>query len=269
MSNEDGKGSGNNNASNSGVGTDRNQVDPAMWNFITTAERYDGKIDWKVYRMRLEHTLHLIRCNEQTKKEILVAILSPEVFNALYNQLGRPLTEVTYAEVDAALTMLYSVQVHVWMERRKFSMARMADHEGVREFFNRLRDLARNCNWSSSDEHVRDQLVVGLRNNILEKVLNLAPNAALEVTVSACAEAETKVNIKATTMRQDEAFKVSPTFSRLGPRPTWQQAEWQRAKKRRNAGVAVVVDTEQTYVCTRLPCASRAKRLGICQTAAK
>ena len=86
----------------------------------------------------------------------------------------------------------YSAKIHVWSERKKFKSANMAEGERVNDWFNRIKELSRNCEFAQPDDEVRDQLIVGLPTKLSEKVLDLAPEATLEQALTECADAEIK-----------------------------------------------------------------------------
>ena len=59
-----------------------------------------------------------MRKDKVVKKEILLAVISREVFEQLYNHLGKPVTDARYDEIDKALRKSFSKKTDVGRNER-------------------------------------------------------------------------------------------------------------------------------------------------------
>ncbi|KAK5637834.1 hypothetical protein RI129_000175 [Pyrocoelia pectoralis] len=107
---------------------------------------------------------------------------------ALYNSLPEPLLgpnqQLTVAMVKQRFTDYFEPKINITFERFKFHKMAQQVNEKVEEFVGRLRVQAKRCEFQHlQNEVIRDQLVIGLLNEDVRKVL-LAEDPQLEAAVS-------------------------------------------------------------------------------------
>lgn len=166
---------------------------------------------------------------KNAKKQILVSVLAPEIYQAVSNHLTMEVKDATYGDINNSLSCLYGKPILVWSEIRKFKMATMAQDENVQKFFQRLKELAKTCEFTEVENQVRDQLMTGLTSKIFEKVCDKPRNITLQEAYQACVAAEFKMlslnEVNATAFRVEskpwghQNNKQEDVRKRLGPPP--------------------------------------------------
>lgn len=176
--------------------------------YITNTQVFDGSLDWKDFKEHFERRIKLISPNEAVKSDIIINVLSPEVFSELKRHVGEEnMDSITYDKVDEAMMEMYSKRPHMWESRRKFMSIEMEASETVAQFYNRLKNVAGDCSFGvDTDKLVKYKLVTGLRNPIYKKVMD-NEDVDLKKTLELCQSAELKVSNKPTT---STAYQVQP-----------------------------------------------------------
>lgn len=80
-----------------------------------------------------------------------------------------------------------------------------------------MQQLANNCEFPKKDEHIRDQLIVGMNNEVFDRVLSLPRGIAVNEALVACRTQEFIMNNR-TTKRSEmvNSIQKKSVFDRLG-----------------------------------------------------
>lgn len=134
--------------------------------------------EWIYYIQRFETELaiHGLLEGDVTavhRRNLLLSRVGPDAFRIVVDHF-RPaaVTEQTYVSIKRVLASYYQKNVCMLAERVNFAQRQRKEGETVVQFSNALRSLAGNCNFGASlEERLRDQLVIGINNEVWQKEL--------------------------------------------------------------------------------------------------
>jgi hypothetical protein len=145
------------------------------------------------------------------KKKVakFMAIIGPDALD-IYNEFD--LTEAEKANVEVIQTKFttrFTSSKSVTLERFLFYSIRQSEGEKVAEFFARIKLQAANCKFALlKDELVRDQIVIGMRDKSLQKLLFREKELTLEKAESSCRVSE-ETDEQISRMNKDERAVVA------------------------------------------------------------
>ncbi|KAI4884910.1 hypothetical protein NFI96_000923 [Prochilodus magdalenae] len=116
-------------------------------------------------------------------------------------------------------------------ERACFHQRMQRAGERVETFIRALYELSEHCEFGANrEEHIRDRIVVGIRDKDLSRKLQLIPNLTLEMTVQ---EARQSEEVKAQVSQQGEAACTIQEVAQGHRKPTkWPKQNTDRDKER-------------------------------------
>lgn len=126
---------------------------------------------------------------DKIKVATLVTRLSTDAY-ALLKQLVSPakVTKKTYADLVKVMVNQLKPKPSQAMKRCTFHTAKQDHNETVADFISRLKKLALNCNFTTLEDALRDQLVCGLYDKDTKIKLfeekNLTLGKATEIAVA-------------------------------------------------------------------------------------
>lgn len=188
-----------------------NKMPPEIWNFLMTAEKYDGEIEWKVFQEQLDFKLSMLTTDEDLIKKVIVSCLTAKVYQTVLNHLGKSLVEATKEEIVSSLNSFFGRKYQVWDEVRKFRNLKMNEDETVTEYFNRTKEGSRNCEFKDVDEQVRDQLMAGVKSSIFTKMVDVDRKAKLPDVLDKMVQVEFKMSMRDAPIKVNAVQNVGRT----------------------------------------------------------
>lgn len=150
--------------------------------------------DWPQYVERLEH---FFAANAITtaarKRSVLLCIVGASTYKVLRNLLSpvKP-GDATYRVLVDKLTEHYSPRPSEMVERFKFHTRFRKPGESVNNYIAQLRSLSEHCNFGTTlDVMIRDRLVCGINDDIIQKRLLAEPNLTYTKAVQLSQSLET------------------------------------------------------------------------------
>ena len=133
---------------------------------------FPEKEEWDYYlqRFELELTLHGTK-NEADKRNLLLSKVGPDSFKLLVDYYKpNKVVDIKYEDLVATLNKHYGKTSYVLADRMQFALRSRQPNESVTQFLSVLRTLAGKCDFKDTlEEKLRDQLVIGLNNNIWQQ----------------------------------------------------------------------------------------------------
>lgn len=169
------------------------ETNTLLWGMITTMEKFSGQTEWEKFQEQMEVKVSFVTEDETMKKRILLSVLTAEIFQEVSNHVPKKLADASYTEITEALAQLYGSKWLVWAEIRNFKFARMGVGETVNQFFNRLKEIARRCEFSDNEQQITEQLIVGLGPELFNKVSELPRTVNLKDALTAAVSAEFRI----------------------------------------------------------------------------
>lgn len=131
--------------------------------------------------------------DEQKKKSNLLTSLSMDVYVLLRNLLSPKLPkDVAYSELVSVLKKQFARQSIRYKERQKFYSASQTAGESIKEYYNKIKGLAVNCEFGSQlDEILKDKFICGLlKGSIFDKMCDIACDSDLNKCVESAMQKE-------------------------------------------------------------------------------
>lgn len=141
-----------------------------------------GKDDWEIFIERLDLFFMINNVTDDKKQAaIWLTKVSPDTYKLARN-LCHPtkLKDKTYGNIVKMLSDHLCPKPSETMERCNFYAAKQAMTETVSDFVARLKELSLNCNFSSVETALRDQLVCGLHDHATKTELFKEGNLTYE-----------------------------------------------------------------------------------------
>lgn len=166
-----------------------------MSNPQSQIEQYDGKSDFLRWLKRFER--YRIISGLRTKSieaqvNTLIYSIGPSAEDVLESFRLTPAQQKDYDLLVDKFTKHYVPKVNVIFERARFNRRIQQEGESVEDFIADLNPLSQNCGYKElRDELIRDQIVIGIRDQALSERLQLDPDLTLEKAINACRQTET------------------------------------------------------------------------------
>lgn len=123
------------------------------------------KDDWNLFAERLELLFDMKDIKEEKQHIWLLTRLDEEAYKLIKSLCAPALPKSkTYGELKTLMENHLRPKPSEVMERCTFSQAKQLQSESVAEFEARLKRLALNCNFTDLSTALRDQSVVGIRD---------------------------------------------------------------------------------------------------------
>ncbi|XP_068991803.1 uncharacterized protein [Neodiprion pinetum] len=145
--------------------------------------------DWEIFVERLDIRISTKKVKEEDKAGELLSRLDDDAYK-LIKSLCAPekAANKSYADLVEMMTNHLTPKPSELMERCTFNQAKQNINESVAEFAARLKKLALNCEFSDLQTSLRDQFVVGMRDDTtrveLFKTSKLTFDAALKEAIA-------------------------------------------------------------------------------------
>ncbi len=150
---------------------------------------------WNQYAERLGHSLDANGVTAAGKKRShLLSYIGPATYPATYSLLTglvspAKLTDKSYDDLVKALSEHYDPKPSEMVEQFKFHTRTRQTGESITTFVSELRNIARNCNFTSLNDLLRDRLVCGINDDgiqrrLLAETQKLTFDRAMEITLS-------------------------------------------------------------------------------------
>lgn len=170
-----------------------NESNTMLWGMVTNMERFSGQTEWEKFQEQMELKVSFVTEDESMKKRILLSVLTAEIFQEVSNHVPRKLADASYDEITEALAQLYGSKWLVWVEIKNFRSARMGVGETVNQFYNRLKQIARRCEFPDNERQITEQLLVGLGPEMFNKISELPRDVSLKDALAACTQTEFRI----------------------------------------------------------------------------
>lgn len=131
--------------------------------------------------------------DENKKRSNLLTSLSVGVYIVRNLLSPRIPKDVKYDELVTIMKKQFARQAVRYKKRKKFYDAVQISGESVREFFNRIKGLAVNCEFGSNfNDVLKDKFICGMqKGDIFEKMCEIAMDSELDVCVQKAMQRET------------------------------------------------------------------------------
>ncbi|XP_055692263.1 uncharacterized protein K02A2.6-like [Lutzomyia longipalpis] len=164
----------------------RVNVTPAMA-FPTDMEFFDpAKGTWSRFVARMEDTFEGFNVTEEPKKKsLLIHYMSFAAYNQLCDRiLPRVPRDLTYKEICDEMRECLDPEPLEIVEIFKFQTRKQKEGESCEEFLAALRKLSTHCKFGENlKKSLRNQFVVGLRNNAIQRRLLEKRDLTLEIAL--------------------------------------------------------------------------------------
>ncbi|XP_047986786.1 uncharacterized protein LOC125226742 isoform X2 [Leguminivora glycinivorella] len=129
--------------------------------------------NWSLYVERLEMYFKVNTIAEGLWLPTLIAVMGEDTYDLLSNLVSpKKPAEMTYAQVTDALRKHLQPKRSVMAERYHFRQRRQNKDESITQYIAELKKLAKHCDFDSSlEDNLRDQLVCGLRSDVIRQRL--------------------------------------------------------------------------------------------------
>ncbi|XP_046416146.1 uncharacterized protein LOC124177625 [Neodiprion fabricii] len=237
-----------------------------------------GKDDWDLFVERLELLFAMKDIAENKQHIWLLTRLDEEAYK-LAKSLCAPILpkDKKYADLKTLMQGHLKPKPSEVMERCTFAQAKQQQNESVAEFEARLRRLALNCNFTSLDTALRDQFVVGIRDEETRISLFRDPKltfanalkeaVARESAVKNATDATCALD-KKNTQREVFAFRGNPKGGKQRSKQHQQRREKpsnaQRDRREKNTNSGCFCCGKANHV--RAECRHRDKKCNFCKT---
>ena len=184
--------------------------------------KFDGNAeDWEIFTEQLSHYLAANGVTDEAKKRSFLLSACGTPTYKLIRTLVAPatLTDKSFNEIAELVQNHYQPRSSVIMRRFRFNTCIRHQGEGITAFMARLRDLASHCDyWEATAELIRDRIVCGIRNDVLQRsllaVTKLTFEKACELALQhESAEENSKVLSAPTAVHRTE--REAPAFAHL------------------------------------------------------
>ncbi|XP_067644149.1 uncharacterized protein [Eurosta solidaginis] len=154
------------------------------------------QMSWDIWKERLEIHFCEVRCtDDNAKKAILLKSIGAEAYSVIHS-LCSPSSPSSKAYKDLCEMMhtQFTPPTIIFHERRKFHVACRQDEETVAMWFARVKKLALNCKFGPNlDAFVLDKFIVGLPNEIFERICEEDEKLTIEQALRKALIVETKL----------------------------------------------------------------------------
>lgn len=191
--------------------------------------------DWPVWRQRFTRYRSAVKLGEEdgeVQVSTLIYAMGHEAENIFKSfTFGEAEDINSYDTVLAKYDAYFMPQKNTIHERACFYQRAQKPGEMAETFIRALYELSENCDFGDKkNEHIRDRLVVGIRDRGLSKRLQLMPTLTLETAVQMIRQAEDveqQLNEQGRqTANVQEVTHRRP--SKRGGRPPWRQSAGER-----------------------------------------
>lgn len=146
--------------------------------------------NWSLYVERLEMYFKVNKVEDDLKLPTLISFMGEEAYELL-STLASPLkpSDLSYSRAVEILAAHLQPKPSILAERYKFRLRRQLTHESIADYVTELKKLAKYCEFKSTlDDNLRDQLVCGLKSEMIRQKLfaeeNLPYNKAVSLALS-------------------------------------------------------------------------------------
>ena len=184
--------------------------------------KFDGNAeDWEIFTEQLSHYLAANGVTDDAKKRSFLLSACGTPTYKLIRTLVAPaaVTDKSFNEIAELVQNHYQPRPSVIMRRFRFNTCVRHQGEGITAFIARFRDLASHCEYGEATaELIRDRLVCGIRNDVLQRsllaVTKLTFEKACELALlHESAEENSKVLSAPTAVHRTE--REAPAFAHL------------------------------------------------------
>uniref|UniRef100_A0A1Y1NM66 Retrotransposon gag domain-containing protein n=2 Tax=Photinus pyralis TaxID=7054 RepID=A0A1Y1NM66_PHOPY len=159
-----------------------------------------GEKSWTTYVARLEQYFLANKVSDNLKLPTLLTVVGDDTYELMVNLCDpdKP-EEKTFAELVKIVKKHLEPAPSEIAERYKFRLRKQELNESVSEYVTALKSLAKKCNFKSTlEENLRDQLVYGLKSDVIKQRLfaetDLTYAKAVELSTN-MERAEKEVNL--------------------------------------------------------------------------
>ncbi|KAL0879410.1 hypothetical protein ABMA27_003165 [Loxostege sticticalis] len=146
--------------------------------------------NWSNYVERIEMYFLVNKVSSELKLPTLISVMGEDAYDLL-STLASPSkpSELTYNRAVELLSAHLQPKPSILAERYKFRQRRQLHNETIADYVSELKKLSKYCEFSSSlDDNLRDQLVCGLKSEIIRQRLfaedNLTYTRAVTLSLS-------------------------------------------------------------------------------------
>ncbi|XP_052752691.1 uncharacterized protein LOC128201082 [Galleria mellonella] len=131
-----------------------------------------GNGAWSAYVERLNMYFVANEVKPELKLPTLISVMGDEAYELLSNLADpRKPSDLTYKDAVELLRQHLQPTPSVLAERHRFRQRRQGVDENITSYVAELKKLARHCQFKDLEENLRDQLVCGLRSDIIRQRL--------------------------------------------------------------------------------------------------
>lgn len=125
--------------------------------------------NWKLYVERLEQFISLNKIPEEKKANVLFSGIDDPLYSLLRDTCHPQLPkEKTYEELIEILSQYFVRGKAVYRARYEFYNAKQYEFESISDWFDRLRNQTRNCNFGENiNDILLDRFISGLRPSLI------------------------------------------------------------------------------------------------------
>ena len=170
--------------------------------YIGKIEPFDDSLEtWTSYTERLEQYFAVNDVDNEKKVPALLTLLGGKTYGLLRNLTlpDKPATK-TYEQILKLLKDHLSPKPLLVAERFRFYKRYQLHGESINTYVAELRRLAEHCEFRNLNEYLRDQFVVGLRDENIQKKLLAVAELTFENAIKSAVAVET-ANKDATELR--------------------------------------------------------------------
>lgn len=129
--------------------------------------------NWSNYVERIEMYFKVNKVDEDLKLPTLISVMGEEAYDLL-STLASPTkpAKLAYNQAVQLLTDHLQPKPSPLSERYKFRQRRQLNNESIAEYLTELKKLSTNCEFENTlDDNIRDQLVCGLKSEVIRQRL--------------------------------------------------------------------------------------------------
>ncbi|XP_061705661.1 uncharacterized protein LOC133516658 [Cydia pomonella] len=129
--------------------------------------------NWSLYVERLEMYFKVNTIAEDLWLPTLIAVMGEETYDLLSNLVSpKKPAEMSYEQVTEVLRKHLQPKRSFMAERYRFRQRRQNKDESITQYIAELKKLAKHCDFASGlEENLRDQLVCGLKSDVIRQRL--------------------------------------------------------------------------------------------------
>ncbi|XP_048001525.1 uncharacterized protein LOC125238280 [Leguminivora glycinivorella] len=195
---------------------------------ITSLENFSGG-NWRSYEEQLNCYMLLHDISEDKKVPLLITKLTSNVYDILSGLCAPKLPiNITYEELCKKLQEFYHPKINLAVHRARFMDRKQEEGETIKEYLLAVRKLAKDCDFTDVDEHLKERLLNGVHNETIRyEVLKMADASLAKLTaVAETAEMAFKLSAKPV-----DVFKLSMDRRKASQQPQKNRQQQQQQSK--------------------------------------